>query len=400
MDVVPALCEILGDPVLSGVDGRALTLNGGKSVSSNRLRVLLVVSTRPNFMKVAPMLSHMAKRPDRFEAVLVHTGQHYDEMMSDVFFADLKLPEPRYHLGIGSGTQGVQTGRTMAAFDPVLMEEKPDLVVVVGDVNSTLACAVGAIKLHIPVGHVEAGLRSRDRKMPEEINRIVTDVVSDFLFTPSRDADENLRAEGIPEARIHFVGNVMVDSLRKAEGSLERSDVLERLGLAPKSYALATAHRAANVDDPEALAKVIDGLDRVQRHLPTVFPVHPRTRNRLNEFGYAERLDGLKDLRALDPVGYLDSLRLQRDAALVVTDSAGLQEETTVLGVACLTMRPNTERPVTVEVGTSTIVNLDADLIEAKTIEVLEGRYKQGSIPELWDGRACERIVDVIAREL
>lgn len=362
------------------------------------MKILLVVSTRPNFMKVAPLLHALSKRPERFESVLVHTGQHYDAKMSDVFFEDLKLPAPKHNLGVGSGTQGEMTGKAMMAFDPVLLEEKPDFVVVVGDVNPTLSCAVGAVKQHIAVGHVEAGLRSRDRKMPEEINRIVADVVSDYLFTPSRDADENLKAEGIPDSRIHFVGNVMVDSLRKTEPSLDTSTILDDMGLSPKGYALATSHRPANVDEPGPLGCVLSCLDRVQRHLPVVLPLHPRTRSRIETFGLTDQLEAMTNIKVTGPVGYLDSLRLQRDSALAVTDSAGLQEETTVFGVPCLTMRPNTERPVTVDVGTSTIVNLDADLVEEKTVEVLEGRYKQGAIPEYWDGRASERIVDILDR--
>ncbi len=364
------------------------------------MKILLVVSTRPNFMKAAPLLHVLMRQPDRYEPVLVHTGQHYDERMSDVFFADLKLPQPKYNLGVGSGTQGEMTGKAMMAFDPVLIEEKPDFVAVFGDVNPTLSCAVDAVKQHIPVGHVEAGLRSRDRKMPEEINRIVADVVSDFLFTPSRDADDNLKAEGIPDSRIHFVGNVMVDSLRRAEPSIDSSGIVGDLGLEPNRYAIATSHRPANVDEPEPLGRVLACLDRVQRHLPVVLPLHPRTRSRIQTFGMEKTLSAMSNVRVVEPVGYLDSLRLQRDSVLAVTDSAGLQEETTVFDVPCLTMRPNTERPVTVEVGTSTIVNLDADLVEEKTVEVLEGRYKQGGIPELWDGKASERIVEVIDRSL
>lgn len=360
------------------------------------MKVLLVVSARPNFMKAAPILHQLSKEPDWFSPVLVHTGQHYDANLSDVFFEDLGLPEPHYHLGVGSGSLGEQTGNTMAAFDPILIEERPDLVLVVGDVNAALACAVGAVKLHFPVGHVEAGLRSRDRRMPEEINRIVADVVSDHLFTPSRDADENLKAEGIPGDRIHFVGNVMIDSLRRTEPLLGNTETLGRLGLARGEYALATAHRPANVDAPEALKKTIACIARVAERLPVVLPLHPRTRNRFRTFGMMDELRALRGVKLEEPVGYLDSLRLQRDAALVLTDSAGIQEETTMFDVPCLTMRPNTERPVTVEVGSNTIVDLDADLVESKTDEVLSGRYKKGAIPELWDGHASERIVDMV----
>ena len=363
-------------------------------------KILLVVSTRPNFMKVAPILARLRRRTEEFDTCLVHTGQHYDALLSDVFFEDLDLPAPDHHLGAGSGTHGVQTGRILAAFDPVLIEEKPDLVVVVGDVTGTMACALGAVKLHVPVAHVEAGLRSRDRRMPEEINRIVTDAVSDHLFTPSPDADANLRAEGIPAERIHCVGNVMVDSLRTALKSLHRSTALEDLGLEPRGYALLTLHRDFNVDSEERLRQALDAVERVQRRLPVVFPVHPRTRARIESFGLQQRLAQMPNLRLIEPVGYLDALRLQKEAGLVLSDSAGLQEESTVFGVPCLTLRPNTERPVTVEVGTATVVDLDADLIERETDRVLDGSYKKGAVPELWDGAAARRIVDVLAERL
>jgi UDP-N-acetylglucosamine 2-epimerase (non-hydrolysing) len=364
------------------------------------LKVILVVSARPNFMKVAPILALMKARQDVFSPVLVHTGQHYDADLSDVFFEDLQLPDPAHYLAVGSGSHAEMTGKTMMAFEPVLLEEKADAVIVVGDVNPTLACALDAAKLHVPVAHVEAGLRSRDRKMPEEVNRVLTDAMSDFLLTPSRDADENLLAEGIPPERIHFVGNVMVDSLRRAEGALERSTVLSDNGVADGAFAYATMHRDFNVDQVESLARALEVIERVQERLPVVFAVHPRTKDRIARFGFEERLAQMGNLRRIAPVGYLDSLRLQRDAALVLTDSAGLQEESTVFQTPCLTMRPNTERPVTVEEGTAVIVNLDADLAASHTDDILAGRFKSGSIPEKWDGRAAERIVEVLERAL
>ena len=351
-------------------------------------------------MKVAPILALMKAREDVFSPVLVHTGQHYDADLSDVFFEDLDLPEPAHYLAVGSGSHAEMTGRTMMAFEPVLLEEKADAVIVVGDVNPTLACALDAAKLHVPVAHVEAGLRSRDRKMPEEVNRVLTDALSDFLLTPSRDADENLLAEGIPRERIHFVGNVMVDSLRRAEGALDRSTVLDDNGVSAGAFAYATMHRDFNVDQAESLARGLEVIERVQDRLPVVFAVHPRTKERISRFGFEERLARMGNLKRLPPVGYLDSLRLQRDAALVLTDSAGLQEESTVFQTPCLTMRPNTERPVTVEEGTATIVNLDADLAASQTDDILAGRFKSGSIPERWDGRASERIVEVLERAL
>ena len=351
-------------------------------------------------MKVAPILALMGQRPEVFEPVLVHTGQHYDAELSDVFFADLDLPDPAYHLAVGSGSQAEMTGRTMIAFEPVLTHERADLVLVVGDVTPTLACALDAVKLHIPVAHVEAGLRSRDRKMPEEINRLLTDAVADFLLTPSRQADANLLAEGIAPEKITFVGNVMVDSLRRAEGALDRATILADNCLQAGAFAFATMHRDFNVDTPQALGRGLEVIERVQQQLPVVFAVHPRTRNRIERFGFEDRLASMPNLKRLAPVNYLGSLRLQRDAALVLTDSAGLQEESTVFQTPCLTMRPNTERPVTVEEGSASIVNLNADLAAKKTAEVLSGRYKTGRIPEGWDGHAAERIVELLVARL
>lgn len=350
-------------------------------------------------MKVAPLLRLMGERHDRFEPILVHTGQHYDANMSDVFFEDLGIRAPDHHLSVGSGSHAEQTAKTMVAFEKVLLEDRPDLVVVFGDVTGTMACSLDAVKLHIPVAHVEAGLRSGDRKMPEEINRIVTDAVSDLLLTPSRDADENLRREGVPAERIHFVGNIMVDSLLYAEASLDVDGTLARLGVGG-TYAYCTLHRPANVDEEGPLTRCLDCLDRVQSRLPVVFAIHPRTRSRVEAYGLSDRLAGMPNVKLLDPVGYLESLALQMGSTLVLTDSAGLQEESTVLKKPCLTMRPNTERPVTVEVGSATIVDLDADLVAQQTAAVLDGHYKEGRIPEYWDGKTSERIADVIDRVL
>lgn len=362
-----------------------------------KLKVIFVVATRPNFPKVAPILHVMQQDADRFDPVLVHTGQHYDANMSDVFFADLGISAPDHHLSVGSGSHAETTGKTMMAFEKVLNEESPDLVVVFGDVTGTMACTLTAAKLHIPVAHVEAGLRSRDRDMPEELNRIVTDVLADLLFTPSRDADENLIAEGISGDKIHMVGNIMVDSLMKSIDNLDTAEEVAALGI-EGPFAYTTLHRPANVDTEDALAKCMTCLERVQTHIPIVFAIHPRTRSRVEAFGMQSRLEGMEHVRLIDPVGYKASLSLQKESVLVLTDSAGLQEESTVFQRPCLTMRPNTERPVTVTVGSATIVDLDADLVEEKTKEVLEGRYKEGRIPEFWDGRTSERIVDVIGR--
>ncbi len=362
-------------------------------------KIALVVSARPNFMKIAPILASMKREPDRFEPLLVHTGQHYDVRMSDVFFKELGLPEPDHHLEVGSGSHGEQTAKVMVAFEKVLLSESPDLVVV-GDVNPTLACAVDAAKLYIPVAHVEAGLRSRDRRMPEEINRILTDAISSFLFTPSRDGDDNLAKEGLPADRIHFVGNVMIDSLRLLEPLADRSDVLERLGVPSAGFALLTLHRPSNVDDEGVLRGILSALDEIQREVPIVFPAHPRTRGRLSAFGLEERVEGMGNLHLTDPVSYLDSLKLQKCARMVLTDSGGLQEEATAFGVPCLTIRENTERPVTLDVGTNTLVGTSPKSIVDTARQVIAGDYRKGSIPELWDGRAADRIVRVLREAL
>jgi UDP-N-acetylglucosamine 2-epimerase (non-hydrolysing) len=358
-----------------------------------RLRVINVVGARPNFMKVAPIVRAMQRHPG-FAPRLVHTGQHYDASMSKVFFEELGLPEPDLHLGVGSGTHAVQTARILVAFERVLAAERPDLVLVVGDVNSTLACALAAAKLRIPVAHVEAGLRSRNLAMPEELNRLLTDRISSFLFTPSADADANLVAEGHDPAHIHRVGNVMIDTLlvhrREAE---TRSRVLETLRLAPRGYAVLTLHRPETVDHPERLAAALAAVSRIAAEVPVIYPVHPRTRRQLDG---AAALDG--DLRLLEPLGYLDFLKLMDHALLVLTDSGGIQEETTVLGVPCLTLREETERPITVSEGTNLVVGLDIERIVAESRKILRGEGKSGRVPELWDGRAAERIVEVLAR--
>lgn len=364
------------------------------------MRSLLVAGARPNFMKVAPVLA--ALRARGHDAVLVHTGQHYDEGMSDAFFRDLGLPDPDYHLGVGSATHAVQTARVMEAFEPVLLEVRPDWVVVVGDVNSTVACALVAAKLKEATGcrtaHVEAGLRSRDWRMPEEINRVLTDRLSDLLLTPSRDALPNLRAEGIPEDRVAFVGNVMVDTLF---AQLPRARALAfpaTLGLSG-GYAVATLHRPSNVDDPAALAAVLSGLATVAERMPVVLPLHPRTRKTAGAFG----LGGLLGcLRTLEPVGYLEMLSLMDGAAVVLTDSGGMQEETTALGVPCVTLREQTERPITVTHGTNRLAPwpLSAAGVLASFEQALaQGRAPTGEhCPEGWDGKAAERIVGALEK--
>ena len=355
------------------------------------MHILSVVGARPNFMKVGP-LHRALSQIGGIRSRVVHTGQHYDERMSDVFFRQLDLPEPDVYLGVGSGTHAEQTGRVMMAFEPVVREERPDLVIVVGDVNSTLAAALVAVKLHVPVAHVEAGLRSGDRRMPEEINRLATDAIADRLFVTERSGLDHLRREGVPDERIHFVGNVMIDSLVRFRDKAAETSILEDLSITPKGYALVTMHRPRNVDDPERLEELVRILEATAARYPVVFPVHPRTRANLAAAGLEARLRALDAVRLLEPVGYLEFLRLMEHAAVVVTDSGGIQEETTYLGVPCLTLRPSTERPVTVELGTNVLLPLDAEKVAERVADVAAGRFKKGEIPPLWDGHAAERI--------
>jgi UDP-N-acetylglucosamine 2-epimerase (non-hydrolysing) len=332
------------------------------------------------------------KKTPGVRGMLVHTGQHYDAGMSDVFFNDLGIPKPDVHLGVGSGSHAEQTARVMMAFEKVCLEEKPDLILVVGDVNSTMACTLVGAKLGIPVAHVEAGLRSGDRSMPEEINRLVTDALADLLFTTSRDADENLAREGVPKEKIHFVGNVMIDTLLRQRETASKLDMLSPLGVKREGYALVTLHRPSNVDDPAVFSGILDALRVIAETLPVVFPIHPRSRKRIEEFG----LDPGR-VRITDPYGYLEFLNLTSNARIVLTDSGGLQEETTILRVPCLTLRHNTERPVTITHGTNILVGPDRDRILEAYRRVMSGDWKPAGPPELWDGHAAERIVEVLA---
>jgi UDP-N-acetylglucosamine 2-epimerase (non-hydrolysing) len=361
------------------------------------LKILNVVGARPNFMKVAPLVDAMKRREHEFSPLVVHTGQHYDAMMSDAFFKDLELPEPDLYLSVGSGSHAAQTAAVMQRFEPVVLQEQPDWVLVVGDVNSTLACALVCAKLGVKVAHVEAGLRSRDRSMPEEINRLLTDQISDLLFTPSQEADQNLRAEGIPDERIRFVGNIMIDSLNKQLERAKESSVLQDLGVADRDYAVLTLHRPSNVDDRETLIRILEALDAIGKRLPIIFPVHPRTRKTIAESGVESQLDADYGLRLIEPLGYLDFLRLYSGARLVLTDSGGIQEETTVLGIPCLTLRENTERPITVEMGTNTLVGTDPQKITAGAFTALDdGPRRNHRIPPLWDGHTADRILDAL----
>jgi UDP-N-acetylglucosamine 2-epimerase (non-hydrolysing) len=360
------------------------------------LKVMLVAGARPNFMKIAPL--HRALRgKSGVEVLLCHTGQHYDAAMSDLFFRQLGIPEPEINLEVGSGSHAQQTAEIMRRFEPVVAERRPDLVVVVGDVNSTAACSLVAKKIPgVGLAHVEAGLRSFDRTMPEEINRLVTDALSDLLYTSERSGDRHLLAEGIPADRIRFAGNVMIDTLLTHRERARQTGAVASRGLAAGGYALVTLHRPSNVDDPRFFDPLLDAIAQISRALPVVFPVHPRTRGALDRWAAAH--GGLPaTIRPEPPVGYLEFLHLMSEARLVMTDSGGVQEETTVLGVPCFTLRENTERPVTVEVGTNTMVGQDPSALLAAVGEALAGRPRKGAIPEGWDGRAAERIASDIA---
>lgn len=356
-------------------------------------RILHVVGARPNFMKVAPIVSEMSRRDGLFEQRLIHTGQHYDRSMSGLLFEDLDLAEPDEFLGVGSGSHAQQTARVLLAFEPVLLKYKPDWVVVVGDVNSTLACALVSAKLHIPVAHVEAGLRSGDRSMPEEINRILTDQIADLLLTPSTDADRNLAREGILPDRVRMVGNVMIDTLVKCLPTAKARPVIADLGLRPQQYVLATLHRPSNVDQPEVLTGLLEGLDRISESLPVLFPAHPRTLARITSSGWHSK-NG--HLRLTEPFGYLDCLSLMSAARLVITDSGGMQEETTYLGVPCLTVRPNTERPVTISAGTNRLVESRPDALCRAFLDKTAAPANYDCSIEYWDGKAAGRIVDAL----
>lgn len=387
------------------------------------MKIILAAGARPNFMKVAPLVraivEHNSSVPSeglKIDYVLVHTGQHYDFAMSDSFFKDLKLPQPHIYLGVGSGSHAEQTGKVMMEFEKVLLMESPNLVVVVGDVNSTLACTLAAVKLNIPVAHVEAGLRSFDRSMPEEINRLVTDALSTYLFTPSPDADENLLKEGVPPEKIYQVGDIMVDSLLFHLEEAKGSNILARLGLlkgsspSPHSvvpYALLTLHRPSNVDNQQSLQEVLAALELIAHKIPIIFPIHPRTKKQLVLFDLQEKIifhdidQGAEvsspGIHGFDPLGYLDFLSLMVSARFVLTDSGGIQEETTVLGVPCLTLRDTTERPITISEGTNVLVWNDTGRIVREAYKILEGKTKKARIPACWDGKTAERIIKVLS---
>ena len=375
--------------------------------------LMLVVGARPNFMKVAPLIREIHRSfMDTFRFTLVHTGQHYDPEMSETFFGDLQIPTPDYNLGVGSASHGVQTARIMERFEPICEAESPSCIVVFGDVNSTLACALVGVKNHVKVAHVEAGLRSFDRSMPEEINRVVTDVLSDFLFATDPEAVQNLKREGIEEERIHRVGDIMVDALFWGREQAKRSAILDHLGLETRAYGVVTLHRAGNVDDRETLSRLIEAIVGVSKVFPLVFPIHPRTESRLKEYGLTEKLfkldhahDKVKSIGILPvkPLGYLDFLKLVMDSRFVITDSGGLQKETTLLRVDCLTLRDTTEWPATLQYGTNRLLGRAPSperLLEA--VEgLLAGKQKRGvKLPEFWDGKTSERILGVLKKKL
>jgi UDP-N-acetylglucosamine 2-epimerase (non-hydrolysing) len=364
----------------------------------NQLSILNVVGCRPNFVKIAPLMAEMARHPE-IRSILVHTGQHYDSSMSDVFFQDLGIPGPDFFLNVGSASQASSVAQIGVQLEKVLSEVRPDLVLVVGDVTSTMAATLTSVSLGFPVAHVEAGLRSFDREMPEEINRVVTDALADLLFVTESTAIDNLLREGKNRKQIFFCGNVMIDSLVTNMGKVDQSTALTELGLQPKSYALVTLHRPSNVDTAHSLESIAHALRGLQEHVRIVFPVHPRTAARLEQFQEWDTLLHLPNVRIIDPLGYVDFIKIMKESLLVVTDSGGVQEETTALGVPCLTVRDNTERPVTVTHGTNQLVGTSPEVIIATGIDVLRGGVRNAGCPENWDGRASERIVSILLEQ-
>ncbi len=360
------------------------------------MKIMSVVGARPNFMKIAPIADaireHNRADPLSIDHLIVHTGQHYDEKMSASFFDELEIPKPHLNLEVGSGSHSFQTAECMRRLEPILLDVRPDFILLVGDVNSTIAGALVAAKLGIKIIHVEAGLRSFDRSMPEEINRVLTDAISDMLFITERDAEVNLIREGIAREKIHFVGNVMIDTLLKHRRRAERTDVLEKVGVLPEGYIVLTLHRPSNVDDPGVLRVILEALQEISRQVPIVFPVHPRTRSKIAELHFT--LEG--GIKVVDPLGYLEFLKLMTHARLVMTDSGGIQEETTVLGIPCLTLRKNTERPITVTQGTNNLAPLDRRSIVGLVLEIAKKGRRQAKIPERWDGMAAKRMVNCI----
>jgi UDP-N-acetylglucosamine 2-epimerase (non-hydrolysing) len=363
------------------------------------MKIINIVGARPNFMKIAPLMDAYKAYPE-VDPILVHTGQHYDEKMSDLFFNELGIPEPDINLGVGSASHAVQTAEIMKAFEVVVAEQKPDIVVVVGDVNSTIACGMVAVKMGVKLAHVEAGLRSFDRTMPEEINRLLTDSISDLLFCTEQSGGDNLKKEGVSGEKIFLVGNVMIDTLQKNMEKAKKSTILDKLKLNGDRFAVLTLHRPANVDNPQVFRQILDALEVIQKDMPMIFPIHPRTKNNLRLTTLGKRVHEVLDLRLIDPLGYLDFLKLMSEAYVVLTDSGGIQEETTILKVPCLTLRKNTERPVTTECGSNQLVGIDTDKIISAYKKVVNGVNMDYKIPLLWDGLAANRIVKIIINQM
>ena len=360
------------------------------------ISLICASGARPNFIKIAPLMRAFQENGN-FETLLVHTGQHYDDNMSRLFFDELEIPRPDINLEVGSASHAVQTAEIMKRFEPVVLDFKPEYVLVVGDVNSTIACGLVAAKLGVRLAHVEAGLRSFDRAMPEEINRVLTDAISDLLFVTEQAGVDNLRREGIEPEKIHFVGNVMIDTLMANREKAQRSDILQRLRLSGKEYAVITLHRPSNVDDMESLREIIAAIEEIEREIKLVFPIHPRTRNNIKSTKLERKVEAMKNLLLLEPLGYLDFLCLMDNAALVMTDSGGIQEETTILGVPCMTLRENTEQPVTITEGTNWLVHATCEDILKNYREIINGdKDKDSCIPKFWDGKAAERIVKLL----
>ncbi|MBW6516853.1 MAG: UDP-N-acetylglucosamine 2-epimerase (non-hydrolyzing) [Candidatus Cloacimonetes bacterium] len=363
-------------------------------------KIQLIVGARPNFMKIAPLYRELEKKKDIFKVSLIHTGQHYDEKMSELFFDDLEMPKPDVYLNVGSGTHGEQTARIIERYEEfILSSTPPDLVVVAGDVNSTFACALVAKKLCIPVAHLEAGLRSYDERMPEEINRVLTDRISDILLTPSIDANKNLEKEGIDPKKIFFVGNIMIDSLVEQLEKAKKSKIKKTLGLDnDEQYILTTLHRPSNVDEREGLKTILYAFAEIGKSIKIIFPMHPRTQKNIDRLGLAEMVENTPGLLISEPIGYHDFIKMEMEASLVLTDSGGIQEETTYFGIPCLTLRENTERPITITQGTNQLVQLDTESIVNATLDVLKRKRKKRTVPKFWDGKTGERVVEVIVR--
>ena len=358
----------------------------------------MVAGARPNFMKIAPLWRELKKFPSHFSSYIIHTGQHYDYEMSRIFFKNLGLPKPHFHLGVGSASHARQTAKIMVRFERVVCDQMPDIVVVVGDVNSTLACSLVAAKLKVPLAHVEAGLRSFDREMPEEINRVVADALSDYLFTTCEDANQNLRREGIPQEKIFFVGNVMIDTLLSLKREAMRRNTWKSFGLKRKRYALLTLHRPENVDKKEVLLSVLEAFKDIGSHIPIIFPIHPRAAKQVEKFKLRKYFSSQSNsgIHKFKPLGYIDFLNLMCNSKFVLTDSGGIQEETTVLNIPCLTLRKNTERPVTVREGTNIVVGTDPRRIVREATRIINGKEKKGRTPPLWEGKAAKRIAKVL----